>query len=468
MGMHPTNTHKKPELPMDELKGVKTALVIGTGVSGVSAAKLLKRHIEKVIIFDQNEKTDIEHVKELLGEYDCQVLTGELTDEMLSCVNLCVPSPGVSPESEIYQAFAQRNIKIWGEIELAYKFEKGKVIAITGTNGKTTTTTLTGEILKAWNPATFIVGNIGNPYTSEVEKTTESSFSVAEISSYQLETTDSFHPLITAILNITPDHLDRHHTMDEYARVKESICENQDEYDTCVLNYDDERLREFAKVCPAKVFWFGRQQKPPAGLWCAGDHIYLIEENGKERELINVNETKLPGTHNYENIMAAFAMATAAGVPEELTLDVIKNFKGVEHRIEFVRERAGVRFYNDSKGTNTDAAIKAVEAMKGPVILIAGGYDKQSEFDDLLEVFPGRVRELVLIGETAGKIADTAKEHRFTNVVIAGDLDSAVEICSRDAVSGDNVLLSPACASWDQFKNFESRGDRFKKLVNEL
>ena len=452
---------------MNELKGIKTACVIGTGVSGVSAAKLLKRHVERVIIFDQNEKTDIEHVRELLGEYDCEIFTGEFPEEILSAVNLCVPSPGVFPESEIFRLFKEKNIKIWGEIELAYRFEKGKVVAITGTNGKTTTTTLTGEILKAWNPATFVVGNIGNPYTSEAEKTTEGSFSVAEISSYQLETTETFHPMITAILNITPDHLDRHHTMDEYARVKESICENQDEFDTCVLNYDDERLKSFGEVCPANVVWFGRLNKPPKGLWCSGEHIYIIEED-TQRELLNVNDTKLPGTHNYENIMAAFAMATAAGVPEELALDVIKNFKGVEHRIEFVREKNGVKYFNDSKGTNTDAAIKAVEAMKGPVILIAGGYDKNSEFDDLLEVFPGRVKELVLVGATADKIRETAVKHGFDNCVMAGDIKTAVEICARDSEPGDHVLLSPACASWDQFKNFEERGRAFKDAVNAI
>lgn len=451
----------------EALKGIKTACVIGTGVSGVSAAKLLCRHVERVIIFDQNEKTDIEHVKELLGEYDCDILIGELPEEILSHVNLCVPSPGVFPESDIFRAFKEHDIKIWGEIELAYKFEKGKVVAITGTNGKTTTTTLTGEILKAWNPATFVVGNIGNPYTAEAEKTGEGSFSVAEISSYQLETTETFHPMITAILNITPDHLDRHHTMDEYARVKESICKNQNELDTCVLNYDDDRLREFGEVCPANVVWFGRLRKPPKGLWCSGDHIYLTGD-GEERELLNVNDTKLPGTHNYENIMAAFAMATAAGVPEELALDVIKNFKGVEHRIEFVREKGGVKYFNDSKGTNTDAATKAIEAMKGPVILIAGGYDKKAEFDGFLDIFPGRVKEMVLVGETAGKIEETARRHGFTNCVHAGEIEKAVEICARDAEAGDNVLLSPACASWDQFKNFEERGRAFKKAVNAL
>ncbi len=452
---------------MDELKGIKTACVIGTGVSGVSAAKLLSRHVERVIIFDQNEKTDIERVKEMLKGYECEILTGELPREILSCVNLCVPSPGVFPESDIFKAFKEKNIKIWGEIELAYRFEKGKVIAITGTNGKTTTTTLTGEILKAWNPATFVVGNIGNPYTSEAEKTSEGSFSVAEISSYQLETTDTFHPTITAILNITPDHLDRHHTMDEYARVKESICQNQEDYDTCVLNYDDDRLRDFGERCPANVVWFGRLKKPPKGVWCSGEHIYMIED-GSLRELLNVNEIRIPGTHNYENIMAAFAMAIAAGVPEALALDVIRNFKGVEHRIEFVKERKGVRYYNDSKGTNTDAAIKAVEAMKGPVILIAGGYDKKSGFDDLLEVFPGRVKELVLVGETADKIEETAKRHGFSNCVHAGDIKNAVSICAKDAVPGDYVLLSPACASWDQFKNFEERGRVFKEAVNEI
>ncbi len=455
---------------MNDLENIKKALVIGTGVSGINAAGLLTHKGIDVILYDQKKDADEKGIREKLDEAgageNTQILLGELPEEIVENTDLCVPSPGVSPESDVFKKFAEKGITIWGEIELASRFEKGKLIAITGTNGKTTTTSIVGEIMRAWNPQVFVVGNIGMPYTAKVEDTTETSVSVAEISSYQLETVDTFKPDISAILNITPDHMDRHHTMEEYARVKEIICRNQTRDDVCVLNYDDKRLREFANVCPARVVWFSRVEKAESGYWYNDDIIYEIKD-GEEIPILNVNETGLLGTHNYENMMAAIAMTKAAGVPMDIVIHVICSFKAVEHRIEPVTEKNGVMFYNDSKGTNPDASIKAIEAMVRPIVLIGGGYDKGGDFDEYIKAFDGRVKELVLIGDTADRIEETAYRYGFNNVKKAGSLEEAVEICKRDASPGDCVLLSPACASWDMFPNYEERGRKFKYYVNK-
>lgn len=450
---------------MEVMENIKKVFVIGTGISGINAANFLNKHGKTVVLYDSNESLDKEKVKDKLDNKEIEIITGNLSDELIESVDLMVPSPGVFPESEVFQKFVKKNITIWGEIELAYRFEKGRVIAITGTNGKTTTTSLVGEMVKAWNEDTFVVGNIGYPYTNEVDKTNETSFSVAEISSYQLETMVDFHPVITAITNITPDHLDRHHTMDEYARVKESITKNQTKDDTCILNYDDERLRKFGEEeCPANVIWFGRVSRPENGFYFVGDHIYLVR--GKQKApILNVNQTKLLGTHNYENIMVALGVAMALGMPLDLALDVIKNFNAVEHRIEFVANINDVDYYNDSKGTNPDASIKAIEAMRRPTILIAGGYDKGGEFDEYVKAFGDKVKEVVVLGKTADKIIDTAKKYNFTNIKKVETLEEAVSTAKADAKPGECVLLSPACASWGMFTNFEERGRLFKEYV---
>ncbi len=450
---------------MEVMENIKKVFVIGTGISGINAANFLNKHGKTVVLYDSNESADKERIKDKLDNKETQIITGNLSDEDVDLVDLMVPSPGVFPESEVFQKFVQKNIPIWGEIELAYRFEKGKVIAITGTNGKTTTTSLVGEMVKSWNEDTFVVGNIGYPYTNEVDKTNEKSFSVAEISSYQLETMIEFHPVITAITNITPDHLDRHHTMEEYARVKESITKNQTKNDTCILNYDDERLRKFGEEeCPANVIWFGRVSRPENGLYFMDNHIYLVRGN-EEEAILNVNKVKLLGNHNYENIMVALGVAMALGMPMELALDVIKNFNAVEHRIEFVANINDVDYYNDSKGTNPDAAIKAIEAMRRPTILIAGGYDKGGEFDEYIKAFGSKVKEVVVLGKTADKIIETARKYNFTNTKKVESLEEAVSVSKADAKPGDCVLLSPACASWGMFTNFEERGRLFKEYV---
>ena len=338
------------------------------------------------------------------------------------------------------------------------------VIGITGTNGKTTTTALTGEIMKNYFKDVRVVGNIGIPYTSMVTGSTGETVTVAEISSFQLETIDTFKPHVSAILNITPDHLNRHHTMENYIRAKEDITKNQTADDYCVLNYEDEVLRDFAAKCPAKVIFFSSKSELSEGFYLDGD-IIIYAHDGVRDEVIDVNELNLLGKHNFENVMAACAMSISFGVPMDKIVEVLKVFKAVEHRIEYVTEKRGVRFYNDSKGTNPDAAIQGIRAMNRPTLLIGGGYDKQSEYDEWIESFDGKVKELVLIGQTADKIEECAHRHGFMNTVKKDTFEDAVNYCYEHAVSGDAVLLSPACASWGMFPNYEERGRIFKEIV---
>lgn len=448
----------------------KKVVVVGTGVSGMGAVKLLSETSADITLYDGNDKADRDEIlKKIPDDCDLRLIIGEMPDEVVKATDLLVISPGVPIDSDIVKLFEKENVPVWGEIELAYNFEKGTVFAITGTNGKTTTTTLVGEIMKKYNNQTFVVGNIGNSYTSEVLKTTKDSYTVAEISSFQLETIREFAPKGSAILNITPDHLNRHYTMENYAAVKESITKNQwkvREDDYCVLNYDDKVLREFGKTIKNPVY-FSRKEKPSKGAYLDGRIIRYFD--GKDDyEVMSVDDMHLFGNHNYENVMAAIAMTIEAGVPLNIIINVIKDFIGVEHRIEYVRDKNGVRYYNDSKGTNPDSSIKALEAMSRPTILIAGGYDKHSEFDEFIEAFDNKVKLMVLLGQTADKIEETAVRHGFTNIIKTDSLEKAVKICAENAVSGDVVLLSPACASWGMFKNYEERGKLFKEYVNSL
>lgn len=448
----------------------KKVVVVGTGVSGMGAVKLLSETSADITLYDGNDKADRDEIlKKIPDDCDLRLIIGEMPDEVVKETDLLVISPGVPIDSDIVKLFEKENVPVWGEIELAYNFEKGTVFAITGTNGKTTTTTLVGEIMKKYNNQTFVVGNIGNSYTSEVLKTTKDSYTVAEISSFQLETIREFAPKGSAILNITPDHLNRHYTMENYAAVKESITKNQwkvREDDYCVLNYDDKVLREFGKTIKNPVY-FSRKEKPSKGAYLDGRIIRYFD--GKDDyEVMSVDDMHLFGNHNYENVMAAIAMTIEAGVPLNIIINVIKDFMGVEHRIEYVRDKNGVRYYNDSKGTNPDSSIKALEAMSRPTILVAGGYDKHSEFDEFIEAFDNKVKLMVLLGQTADKIEETAVRHGFTNIIKTDSLEKAVKICAENAVSGDVVLLSPACASWGMFKNYEERGKLFKEYVNSL
>ena len=443
-------------------------LVAGSGISGIVAAKLLLDMGGEVVLYDGNEKLREEDLRKKFDENaKVSFVLGELTRTDLLGVELSIISPGISLEAPFVSVIDQAGIPIWSEIQLAYHCAKGRLAAITGTNGKTTTTALTGEIMKACYDSVFVVGNIGDPYTAHALETTEKSVTVAEVSSFQLETIMDFRPNVSAILNITPDHLDRHKTMERYIEIKEGITKNQKENDVCVLNYDDPVLREFGETLKCKVVYFSSREKLKKGLFLDGDQI-VYKDGETVTEIVNIHELKLLGRHNHENVMAAVAIAMNMDVPMDTIRRVVKRFEAVEHRIEFVTERFGVKYYNDSKGTNPDAAMQAIKAMPGPTLLIAGGYDKHSEYDEWIESFGGKVRYLVLIGQTRDKIAECAKRHGFTDIMYAEDLKEAVQVCASYANAGDNVLLSPACASWGMFKNYEERGRMFKEYVRNL
>ena len=446
----------------------KKVLVFGTGISGIGAAKLLEKVQAEVILYDGNEKLCKEEIrKKLPNDSKCVIVLGALSKELLESLDLVVMSPGVPLDIPAVEQIKAAGIPIWGEIELAYQMSEGMVLAITGTNGKTTTTALLGEIMKAYAESVFVVGNIGNPYTDAALSMTEDSYTVAEISSFQLETIDTFAPKVSAILNITEDHLNRHHTMEEYIRVKELITENQTKEDYCILNYEDEVLREFGEKCPAKTVFFSSERKLDKGVFLDGD-VICLKTDKETFEIVKTEELKILGKHNYENVMAASAMAYYAGVPMEVIHKAVTQFRAVAHRIEFVEEIDGIAYYNDSKGTNPDAAIKGIQAMNRPTLLIGGGYDKESSYEEWIQSFDGKVKYLVLIGQTREKIQEAAHKCGFMNTILADNLEEAVSICTEKAEKGDAVLLSPACASWGQFDNYEQRGDKFKEYVYAL
>lgn len=446
----------------------KKVLVFGSGISGIAAAELLEEAGALPVLFDGNRELTEEGIRSKLSkDSKAKIVIGELPEEKMDELSLVVLSPGVPTDLPLVEELKKRGLPIWGEIELAYENSQGDVLAITGTNGKTTTTSLLGAIMQHAKDSAFIVGNIGIPYTKMASKTKEDSVTVAEISSFQLETIDQFHPCVSAILNITPDHLNRHHTMEEYIRVKELIAKNQTEGDTCVLNYEDEVLRKFGESLHCQVLFFSSLRTLEKGLYLKEDRI-IYNDGNTEEPVCSTKELKLPGRHNHENVMAAVGMALSYGVSMEDICYVLKRFTAVEHRIEYVTEINGVVYYNDSKGTNPDAAIKGIEAMDRPTLLIGGGYDKESSYEEWIQAFDGKVRYLVLIGQTREKIAKTARECGFEDIVMAESLEEAVEFCASHANAGDAVLLSPACASWGMFPNYEVRGKIFKELVHGL
>lgn len=445
----------------------KKVLVVGTGLSGVAAAELLAANGIEFDIFDGSEtltEADVRAKSDVLQT--CPVLLRILPEQRMDDYSYVILSPGVPTDLPMVDALRAHGVKVWGEIELAYAFSRGDVLAITGTNGKTTTTALTGEILKNYTSDVRVVGNIGIPYTSMAGTMTDDTVTVAEISSFQLETVEHFAPKVSAILNITPDHLNRHHTMENYIAAKERITEGQHADQVCVLNYEDAVLRAFGEQLKKKqkVLYFSSARVLSDGLYLKDGDIYTAVD-GNAKLVCHVNELKLIGKHNYENVMAAVGIAQSFGVPLEKIRETVVRFTAVEHRIEYVAQVGGVRYYNDSKGTNPDAAIQGIRAMDRPTCLIGGGYDKQSQYEEWIGAFDGKVKKLVLIGATAKKIAQTCERMGFMDYVFADSLQEAVDICHDTAVSGDAVLLSPACASWDMFDSYEQRGQLFKEMV---
>ena len=445
----------------------KKVLVFGSGISGIGAVKLLEDHGAEVILYDGNDKLDKVAMKEQLGDgVKAEIILGEFPEKLIDTLDIAVLSPGVPTDLPVVNAMRDKKVAVIGEVELAYAFGKGDVLAITGTNGKTTTTTLLGEIMKAYKEHTYVVGNIGNPYTVAARQMEEDAVAVAEMSSFQLESIVTFRPKVSAILNFTPDHLNRHHTMEAYVNAKKNIAKNQTAEDYCILNYEDERTREFGEHIDAQVIYFSSRQKLEKGIYL--DNGNMIYKNPEEVLVCNVDELQLLGMHNYENYMAAVAMAAVYGVPMDIIRKVIRGFKGVEHRIEYVTEKNGVVYYNDSKGTNPDAAIKGIQAMNRRTVLLGGGYDKGSEFTEWINAFDGKVKKLILIGATKEKIAADAEKCGFHDYVFADTFEEAVLLAAKTAESGEAVLLSPACASWGMFPNYEVRGDEFKRIVNSL
>ena len=446
----------------------KNYLIVGAGRSGIAAGKMLLELGERFTVYDGNSSLDTEAVSKQISESrDIPFLLGDINKSDLKSFNICVVSPGVPLDTPIMTAVKGAGIPIYSEIELAYLYDKGSIIAITGTNGKTTTTSLVYEIMKAHDKDTLLVGNIEIPYTGLALTSKEGGATVAEISSFQLETMITFRPKVSAILNITPDHLDRHKTMENYADIKKSIAKNQTAEDYCILNYEDDVLREFGKTPACKVIFFSSLRELADGYFYKDGTIWYAE-NGIAEPYINVDETNLVGLHNYENIMAAVAMTKSFGVDDETIRSALRRFTAVEHRIEYVATKNGVKYYNDSKGTNTDAAIKAIDAMPSKTVLIGGGYDKYADFSEWVSHFPGKVRRLVLIGQTREKIASACDAIGFSDYCFAETLEEAVKLCYESAEDGDCCLLSPACASWGMFKCYQQRGEMFKEYVKQL
>lgn len=453
------------------MKENKKVFIAGTGKSGIAAAKMVLKMDGEVLLYNSNADTDEAAVLSQFNDGDkVNVLCGELRPVDLRGIHVAVLSPGIPLNSEFIEVLDRAKIPVIGELELAYQASKGRIAAITGTNGKTTTTALVGEILKKHYKDVVIAGNIGEPFSEYALDTTDETVCSVEVSSFMLETINEFKPSVSAILNITPDHLDRHGSMANYIKCKKAIAMNQTEDDYIVLNYMDTELRRFgrSKALKPKVVWFSSSEIPDGECFYLKDEDIYYRHDGKDELFINIHELNLLGRHNYENVMAGAAIGIKMGVKPAEIKAALKSFKAVEHRIEFVRERCRVRYYNDSKGTNPDAAIQALKAMPGPTILIGGGYDKHSEYDDWVKLFPGKVKKLVLLGQTRDKIYECCRKYGFNEISYAEDMNEAVRICASFADEGDYVLLSPACASWGMFKNYEERGEIFKQCVEAL
>ncbi len=441
-----------------QLRG-KKILVIGMAKSGISAALLCNRHGAQVTVSDNKTVEQLGEPIKLIMDKGIKLALGKSADDLIEKQDLIVISPGVPIDISSLELARKLNIPIIGEIELAYKFCKSPIIAITGTNGKTTTTMLTGELIKSINDNVAVVGNIGEPFSNNVERINENGYIVAEISSFQMETSKEFKPNISAVLNITPDHLDRHKTYDVYIAEKEKIFANQTEKDFCILNYDDELCRKMKGKTKAQTIFFSKKEILKEGVYLE-NNIIKVKINNLFEEICNIENLRiLP-----ENAMASIAISICAGVNIESIKNIITNFKGVEHRIEYVDTLNDVEYYNDSKATNPDSAIKAIEAMRRPIVLIGGGYDKNSDFTEWIKSFNNKVKKLILIGATASKIKDIADKFGVS-CIIAKDFETAFELAYNTAESGDCVLLSPACASWDMFLNYEQRGNIFKEFV---
>jgi len=446
-----------------ELRG-KRVLVIGLARTGLATALFCAARGANVTATDARPESEIGEAIAPLRTAGVRLeLGGHLEDTFLE-QDLIVPSPGVPADAPLLQAARDKGVTIWSEVELADRFVRGRLIGITGSNGKTTTTSLVEHILKNAGFSTILAGNIGTPLIARVEQTSDDTICVVELSSFQLELIETFRPNISVFLNLTPDHLDRHHTLEAYARAKARIFENQTEADSAILNADDPATTPLAPAKP-HLYWFSRKQRVAQGAFVRGNEI-VFRHDGREEAVLSLKEIPLPGAHNVENVLAAVAATRLAGAEPAAIAKGVRSFAGVEHRLEFVAEIGGVRYYNDSKATNVDATLKALDAFPGRILIILGGKDKGSDYTALQKPLREKAILALLIGAAAEKI-----ENQIAGSVAierAGTIERAVEIASHAARPGDIVLLAPACASFDQFQNYEHRGRVFKDLVHQL
>lgn len=451
----------------DDFKGRKV-LVVGLGKSGKAAVSVLAELGAAVSVQDSAapEKFDPEYLG-WLRDHGVETHLGCVPEDM-SIYDMLVMSPGVTPELGFVRQAAAAGAEIIGELELAYRVTPARFVAITGTNGKTTTTTLTGEIFKAAGRKTAVVGNIGNPVVTEAVNADADEWLVTEVSSFQLETTRFFKPVVSAILNLTPDHLNRHKTMEAYGNAKARVAVNQGPEEFLIVNKDDEGVMKLAQQSKATIIPFSRKQKLEVGAYVDDKEIIVKDLSGTPHRVCSTENLKIIGDHNVENALAAAAVCFFAGIDAGTIGKAIESFPGVEHRIEFCGRKDGVEFYNDSKGTNVDAAVIALKALKKNIILIAGGDGKSQDFTDLAEHLEGAVIALVLLGRDADQIEAAARKAGFTEIYNCKDMEECVNKSFRLAREGDKVLLSPACASWDMYKSYEFRGRHFKDCVRDL
>lgn len=454
---------------IDKIRG-KRVLVLGLAKSGRAAVHLLLKAGASSILANDSKKRDLlqKEMKDLLRYSQVELFGGSHPESLLEGVSLIIKSPGIKPGLPLLQKARELGIPVFSEIELAFHFSPVPLFGITGTNGKTTTSALTGEIFRRRFPAVYVAGNIGYPLCEAVEQAREGDIIVAELSSFQLDDINNFKVKIAAVLNLTPDHLDYHGTLENYVEAKRKILLNQGSDDWTVLNWDDPQVRRFSAYTRGQLLPFSRREKLNPGV-CLIDDTIMINFGLNSFSVCRVDEIRIPGLHNLENALAASAMAWAGGVTTEHLALALKSFPGVPHRLENVEVISKVTFVNDSKGTNPDATMNALRAVKGSKILIAGGLNKGSDLRGLIQSLKGEgVKSLVLLGEAAPLISRIAQDEGFSDAVIVSDLKTAVYKAFSLALPGDTVLLSPACASWDMFRDFEERGDIFKSAVFSL
>ncbi len=445
----------------------KKVVVVGAGKTGLSTAGFLNRKGAGVTLTDGKKREDFKGSLDVLEGSGVKLVLGEYPHISRDDFDFMVVSPGVPPTIPPVQQARYLGIPVLGELELAYRYAAAPLVAITGTNGKTTTTTLVGEMFRDAGYSTLVAGNIGFPLIDQVENYGPGDIIVAEVSSFQLETVHSFRPRVAAVLNITPDHLDRHGDMDGYIKAKGLIFSNQSRKDYTVLNYDDPLTRSMSTLTKAKVIFFSSRHILEEGVYVREGNI-VISFSGREKEVLEKDKLQIPGGHNLENALAATACAFVMGVSLKSLARTLESFRGVAHRLEFVAEINGVKYINDSKGTNPDASIKAVEAYQQPLVLIAGGKNKGNDFSEFTRKAAVKARAMVVLGQCAGEMEEAASKAGIKNILRAGDFREAVMLAHRAARPGDVVLLSPACASWDMFNNYEERGDYFKEIVRRL